>query len=1326
MKVKYLFKIFFIAALSGVTIGSRAQVKKLIHFWDFNNTSPLTGLGDAGGSGDSLGNTTHPLPADYTTLPLSGEKIVYSRPATKQAPATKVDSVLDNEINGSFYYDYSSTNYTYYTVSDSTAASGPCACSGNLSIRARNPSLNSYLYMYVPTTGYMNILLDYAVSASSNKAAEYNIFSYSTDGGTTWNNLTQAMDTFNIGGVRYPDTLLSLNSVTTTKAWYPVNIDFTTANAANNNAGFIIRFYLAGPNSTLITGSDRYDNISIKGDSICPYIWSQPKNVSICPITDTYFATGVTALNATYQWQVNNGSGFVNVINGGVYSGATTDSLMLTKVPSTMNGYTFRCIIICAACKNDTTTNALLTLNTWPTVTATATPDSICAGGGPVTVNAGGALTYTWTGGVTSGVPFTPGATETYTVTGTNAGGCTDTAVVSVKVNPLPTVTANALPSDSVCQGSSVTLSGGGAATYTWSGGVTNGVPFTPAANQTYTVTGTSVSGCVNTATVKITLNPVPTVTATASPTAVCQGGNVTLTGGGATSYTWSGGVTNGVPFAIAATQTYTVTGTNSHGCTSKDSITVTVNPLPTVTANASKDSVCSGSNVILTGGGALSYTWTGGATNAVAFTPVATQTYTVTGTDSKGCTDTASIKIKVNPVPVVGTTVSPADSVCAGGSVTLTGTGATTYTWSGGVTNAVAFTPVATQTYTVTGTNTSGCSSTANVTIKVNPLPVITVTPPAPTICFGSNINLTAGGASKYTWSPATSLTCTNCPNPVASPAATTSYEVIGTSISGCIDSAKVTVTVAPKITPAISGKDTICSGNSTTLTASGGSTYLWSTGAATAAITVSPAANKTYTVVATSGGCSDSTSVNIVVNPTPAASVSGIDSICTGSSTTLTASGGTTYAWSNGKTSASILVTPPSTTTYSVVVGNGLCTADTSITVTVLSIPVPGVTPPQAICAGSSATLTATGGTKYTWSTGAKTATISVTPLTTSTYTVTVSNGACSKDTVTTVTVNPVPVPVLGGNTAICSGKFTILTASGGTSYLWSNGPATSADSVTPVTTTTYTVQVSNGLCIKDTTVTVTVTPTPVPTVSPTQSICIGNSANLSASGAATYLWSPPTGLSSINIDDPVAKPIVTTTYTVILANGVCTAEDSVKVIVNPLPFEVATPTPATINIGQSVTLTVSPQLPGSIYDWSPSGSLSCNTCPDPSANPLVNTTYYVITTDGNGCQTEDTVQVNVTDICGHLFVPNVFSPNGDGHNDVLYVYGLCVGSMDFIVYDRWGNKIFESMTQNQGWDGTYRGQPMNPDVYAYYLWAKLLDGTEVTKSGNVTLVK
>ena len=464
---------------------------------------------------------------------------------------------------------------------------------------------------------------------------------------------------------------------------------------------------------------------------------------------------------------------------------------------------------------------------------------------------------------------------------------------VTMAVNALPTVNSTANTS-SVCVGSSVTLTGTGATSYSWTGGVTNGTPFMPNATTTYTITGTDANGCVGTSTKTITVNALPTVSSTASATTICAGIAVTLTGTGATSYSWTGGVTNGTAFTPSATTTYTVTGTDANGCVGTSTKTITVNALPTVSSTASASTVCSGTSVILTGTGATSFSWTGGVTNGAAFTPSTTITYTVTGTDANGCVGTSTKIITVNALPTVSSTAS-ASTVCSGTSVTLTGTGATSYSWTGGVTNGTAFTPIATTTYTVTGTDANGCIGTSTKTITVNTLPTVSSTASASTVCSGTSVTLTGTGATSYSWTGSV----TN--GAAFTPSATTTYTVTGTDANGCIGTSTKTITVntLPTVSSTASAS-TVCSGTSVTLTGTGATSYSW-TGSVTNGAAFTPSATTTYTVTGTdANGCTGTSMETISVLTNYAISTSagsngiispnGTLNVCSGSSQTFT----------------------------------------------------------------------------------------------------------------------------------------------------------------------------------------------------------------------------------------------------------------------------------------------------------------------------------------------------------------------------------------------------------------------------------------------------
>ncbi len=303
---------------------------------------------------------------------------------------------------------------------------------------------------------------------------------------------------------------------------------------------------------------------------------------------------------------------------------------------------------------------------------------------------------------------------------------------------------------------------------------------------------------------------------------------------------------------------------------------------------------------------------------------------------------------------------------------------------------------------------------------------------------------------------------------------------------------------------------------------------------------------------------------------------------------------------------------------------------------------------------------------------------------------------------------------------DTAICSGSSLKLAASGGLNYLWSTGATSAGISVSPGSDTIYSVKAGNYVCTIDTAINVVVNPLPVPSVNGTQSICLGKSAVLNAGGGTGYTWMPIAGLSSSNIANPVASPLVTTTYTVTIYNGICSIKDSEVVIVNAIPV-ISVCCDSTINLGQNVQLNSSG---GVSYLWSPSTGLSCYTCPDPIASPLQTTTYSLIVTSDSGCSSNLNLTIDI--ICGSIFIPDAFSPNDDGQNDILYVRGDCIKTMLFVIFDRWGNKVFESTSLNYGWDGTYKGQPMNIGDYVYYLNATLYNGSAYTKKGSVALVR
>ncbi len=654
---------------------------------------------------------------------------------------------------------------------------------------------------------------------------------------------------------------------------------------------------------------------------------------------------------------------------------------------------------------------------------------------------------------------------------------------------------------------------------------------------------------------------------------------------------------------------------------TIKKNVHITITTLPGFTVSG-KDSICKGSNTTLTAAGGTGYLWsTGATTNSIKVSPAATTIYSVSVSNG-ACSKDTIIKVVVNPLPAI--TLSGTTTLCPGNSTIITTSGGGTYSWStGGTNDTIAVKPTSTSTYTIGVTN-KGCTKDSSIVITVSPKPSVSITPPSAGICPGKNVNLTASGAFTYSWSPSTGLSCTSCSNTLASPASTATYTVIGTSIAGCRDTATVIVAVASPPLVSLSGKDTICSGSPTTLTATGGGTYIWSTGATTSSINISPSSTTTYTLSVSNGTCTKDTNIKITVNPLPSVTITGITSLCPGNSTIITATGGGTYLWSTSGTNDSIAIKPASTTTYTVGISNGGCIKDTSVIVTINPKPVVTITPPSAsICSGKSSNLSASGANTYIWtpSTGlncTSCSTATANPTISQTYTVIGTSIAGCKDTTSVaITVTPTPTVSISGKDTICLGNSTTLTATGGGAYLWNTGSTSSSITVSPSITTTYTVSVSNGSCSTDTTNTVYVLSAfSIKVIG--DSACKGIGSTITASGGTSYKWLPG-GATTSSI---TVAPSTTTSYSVII-KGPCGTDTLTTVVhVEPLPV-ITVSGNDTVCSGTNTVLTASG---ATSYVWS-TGKTGASI----TVNPIFTITYTVTGTLGK-CSSDTTYKVSV----------------------------------------------------------------------------------------------
>ncbi len=487
-----------------------------------------------------------------------------------------------------------------------------------------------------------------------------------------------------------------------------------------------------------------------------------------------------------------------NAISNYSWSTGNTTSSVIVVSPATTSVYALSAMSPsnCMSSKSITVTVS----SGLPVLTITNTPSTLCLGK-TATLTASGALSYTWSGGavpVTNGQSFLPTATATYTVAGQNGCGI-GTATTAITIAPL-VVTASA-SSNLICAGNTTTLTAVSSVTgYTWmpNNNTMNPAIVSPAVNTIYTVAA-SDGTCFGTATVAVNTNPNPTITIAASNSVVCEGAIVTMTASGGSTYTWSPGNSNSTSISDnpLSPTLYQVVGASPNGCLSQATQIVLTNTAPLITVSANKTIVCVGDPAILTASGASSYSWTNGPSTAVnQVNPTVPSVYTVTGVGSNSCTAEKTISVNVLVANVSVSTAT--NSICNGGTTTLTASGANTYVWVGNSSfNGVSVvSPTVTTNYSVIANTTItglSCPSSTNITITVFNNPTISILATKTVVCKSDPaITLTGTGAVTYAWS-----TGTTSPGISVKPQTTTTYTVMGTDANGCQNTASIQIKV-------------------------------------------------------------------------------------------------------------------------------------------------------------------------------------------------------------------------------------------------------------------------------------------------------------------------------------------------------------------------------------------------------------------------------------------------------------------------------------------------------------------------------------------------
>lgn len=1077
--------------------------------------------------------------------------------------------------------------------------------------------------------------------------------------------------------------------------------------------------------------------------NIC-LVGTTPATSCTTPATWTQFATGVTITPPT-------GKDTIRVVDN---AGTTLVFNGLGSIPP------------CTSC---------------PTITVNKTPTNATCGAnnGSVTTSISGGVTpytYTWSNGAST-ASITNVAAGTYTVTVKDANLCSGTATVTIGTTAGPTATST--KTDANCNGASngsmtVNASGGiGTLTYTWSPNVSTTSSATSLAPNTYSVTVKDANNC-SVVTSQTIGQPTAVTIATSNVAASCGGNNGSATatpsgGTGAYTYTWTGGATTATAANLAA-GTYSVTVKDANLCSATAS--VTVGSTSSITTSMSSTPTGCGTPTgkakvtVNSGIGPFTYLWSTGQTTDSA-TALAAGYAKVTVTGAGGCTKVDSVLVTTSgALPNVNAGVDTS-LTCTRTSLTLMATSSTpgvTFAWSNG-TNGASNVVSSANTYTVTATNPGNSCTASDVVVVTlnNTIPNVNAGIDTVLNCVRTTLTLQVSSTTSgvtFVWSNGT-----NTANNAVSAANT--YTITATDPSnGCTASDAVVVTLNNTLPIVNAGIDTglNCVRTSLTLHATStttGATFTWSNGSNTANTSVSTA--NTYTVTATNpgNGCTASDAVNVILNNTVPNVDAGLDQVlsCTTSTATLSGSSttvGVTYAWSgpgvvSGGTTTAPNVNISGTYTLQVTDPSNGCTASDVVNVT------PNVNTPNAdagldqilTCIVTSATLTATSttpGVTYAWSNGTNAAATSVT--TPNTYTVTVTNPGNNCIAVDQVVVSQniqAPANVSAGLDQVltCSISTATLIASSttpGVTYAWSNGLGNAATATTS-SSGTYTVTVtnpSNGCTASDAVDVTNGVQTLTSTITPADPKCNNyNDGNAVAhvaggTGPFTYTWSSNPNGGNDSIADNLGAP-QTVSITVTDVNGCSTT--ATTSIANPqAPILSLLPQDTSVEYGSPVQLVATlSNFTAQSYAWSPSG-FSCVSCPNPIVNPsAANTTYAVTVTYSNGC-TVSAQTVIKAEANNKLYVPNAFTPNKDGNNDMFNVFVSNYKEFSLAVFNRWGEKVFEGSTPEEvanhspkfGWDGTYKGAIQPVEVYAYYAKVVFLNGEVQNLKGSVTLIR
>ena len=1020
-----------------------------------------------------------------------------------------------------------------------------------------------------------------------------------------------------------------------------------------------------------------------------------------------------------------------------------------------------------------------------PTLSAAITPATCgeCNGAISITVSGGAVpFSFDWSNGA-SVSNINSLCAGSFDLTVTDDSGCD---VLGTFVVPgTPAITLSSDTTQSNCGSSTgainLTVSNGNSPfTFVWNGpGISNvsTEDLTGISAGSYTVEVTDDDNCEASLTVEVTNSDQPTLTFdVTNATCGAPAGSINLTVGsiiGLPTILWTGpnsfnATTEDILNVPAGTYSVTVT---AGLCVATDSATIINSNAPSASISVSNDTICSGEQVTLTidliGTAPFNFSYSNGVstipvvnfagnTFTTDITPANTTTYTLVSLISQsdpsclGNFPIPSVVVQANPVPAQPVITANGPLVlCNGQDVVLTSSYQTGNVWNivGPDQFDQSITVSTSGQYAVTFTNQFNCAATSE-TLNINVLTAPAVAAGNDvTICEGETTQLQATGATNYVWSPSIGLSGTIISSPTATPLETTVYTVTGSNACGFnIDT--LTITVNPTASADLGQDRTVCANETLQFAVENLSTATYQWGPSSAFVGATNTFEATVVVNVTtdifvtttnSNGCidTDTLTVNVVVpQNAPTITPQGPTTFCEGESLVLTSSTGNFVEWSNGLLNVNqILVTTSGQ--YYVALNSGQCPAY-SDTIDVVVNPIPNATIQNAddniVCQGTCATLGALSSTGVTWSGLGSGNSPSIQACNAGDYILTITQDGCSSSDTLTLTVAPIPqAPAINpsGPISICENESITLVSSYNTGNQWNlnniailganlNGFNTNASGA-------YTVTYTSPEGCESTSLPVNISIKPVVPIDISSDkdtlVCTNQPIQVTLTatptvGFVSFAWSTGDTTSSILAIDPGTYTLTGTT------NDGCTSTSTITLLgiagpslslSSPIIFDDYNISKKDGNDGE-INLTVSEGTPGYTYSWS-NGSTT------EDLSNLTAGNYYVTVTDANGCFTNGAISLKEP---GDLTLPNGFTPNGDGFNDVFVIKGIQgYPNNKIIIWNRWGSLVYSKAAYTNDWTGISNDGNVLPDG-TYYIVVELNDSTKENIKGYFDLRK